>query len=103
MGVAILLSLSWNPQQSFQDIHCPRRCFQYAKYVRTTEEVFNYFDFEVLTGEKDNAVAQKAYNQFNPINYVDKWNTPILIIQGGKDFVYQSDRQEAFQAARFVG
>jgi dipeptidyl aminopeptidase/acylaminoacyl peptidase len=53
----------------------------------TTEEVFfNYFDFEVLTGEKDNAVAQKAYNQFNPINYVDKMEYANLNHQGGKDF-----------------
>jgi hypothetical protein len=38
---------------------------------------------------KDNAIARKTYTTFNPINLVEKWNTPILIIQGGKDFVYQ--------------
>lgn len=71
----------------------------------TTEEVFfNYFDFGGAYWEKDNAVAQKAYNQFNPINYVDKWNTPILIIQGGKDFrVPIGQGQEAFQAAQIRG
>ncbi len=71
----------------------------------TTEEVFfNNWDFGGAYWEKDNAVAQKAYNQFNPINYVDKWNTPILIIQGGKDFrVPIGQAQEAFQAAQLRG
>lgn len=71
----------------------------------TTEEVFfNYFDFGGAYWEKDNTIAQKAYNQFNPINYVDKWNTPILIIQGGKDFrVPIGQGQEAFQAAQIRG
>ena len=71
----------------------------------TTEEVFfNYFDFGGAYWEKDNAIAQKAYNQFNPINYVDKWNTPILIVQGGKDYrVPIGQGQEAFQAAQIRG
>lgn len=71
----------------------------------TTEEVFfNNFDFGGPYWEKDNVAAQKAYNQFNPINYVDKWNTPILIIQGGKDFrVPIGQGQEAFQAAQIRG
>lgn len=68
----------------------------------TTEEVFfNNWDFGGAYWEKDNKVAQKAYTIFNPINYVDKWNTPILIIQGGVDFrVPIGQGQEAFQAAQ---
>ena len=71
----------------------------------TTEEVFfNYWDFGGAYWEKDNAVAQKTYTTFNPINYVDKWNTPILIIQGGNDFrVPIGQSQEAFQAAQMRG
>ncbi|WP_309642168.1 S9 family peptidase [Flavobacterium sp.] len=71
----------------------------------TTEEVFfNNWDFGGAYWEKDNAVAQKAYNEFNPINYVDKWNTPILIVQGGKDYrVPIGQGQEAFQAAQLRG
>ncbi len=71
----------------------------------TTEEVFfNNWDFGGPYWEKDNAVAQKAYNQFNPINFVDKWNTPILIVQGGKDYrVPIGQGQEAFQAAQLRG
>jgi len=71
----------------------------------TTEEVFfNYWDFGGAYWEKDNAVAQKAYTKFNPINYVQNWNKPILIIQGGIDFrVPIGQAQEAFQAAQIRG
>ena len=71
----------------------------------TTEEVFfNNWDFGGPYWEKDNAVAQKAYTQFNPINFVQNWNTPILIIQGGIDFrVPIGQGQEAFQAAQMRG
>ena len=71
----------------------------------TTEEVFfNNWDFGGPYWDKNNAVAQKAYNQFNPINFVDKWNTPIFIVQGGKDYrVPIGQGQEAFQAAQLRG
>ena len=71
----------------------------------TTEEVFfNNWDFGGAYWEKDNKIAQKSYTTFNPITLVDKWNTPILIIQGGKDFrVPIGQAQEAFQAAQLRG
>jgi dipeptidyl aminopeptidase/acylaminoacyl peptidase len=71
----------------------------------TTEEVFfANWDFGGAYWEKDNAMAQKTYTTFNPINLVQKWNTPILIIQGGKDFrVPIGQGQEAFQAAQLRG
>lgn len=71
----------------------------------TTEEVFfSNWDFGGAYWEKDNKVAQKTYTTFNPANFVEKWNTPILIIQGGKDFrVPIGQGQEAFQAAQLRG
>lgn len=71
----------------------------------TTEEVFfNNWDFGGAYWEKENAVAQKSYTIFNPITLVDKWNTPILIIQGGNDFrVPIGQSQEAFQATQLRG
>ncbi|MFV5690540.1 alpha/beta fold hydrolase [Flavobacterium sp. LT1R49] len=71
----------------------------------TTEEIFFCnWDFDGAYWEKDNTVAQKAYTTFNPINSVEKWNKPILIIQGGKDFrVPIGQGQEAFQAAQLRG
>jgi dipeptidyl aminopeptidase/acylaminoacyl peptidase len=71
----------------------------------TTEEVFfNNWDFGGAYWEKDNKIAQQTYTKFNPINFVEKWNTPILIIQGGNDFrVPIGQGQEAFQAAQLRG
>ena len=71
----------------------------------TTEEVFfNNWDFGGAYWEKDNAVAQKTYTTFNPASLVEKWNRPILIFQGGKDFrVPIGQGQEAFQAAQLRG
>lgn len=71
----------------------------------TTEEVFfNNWDFGGAYWEKDNKAAHKAYTEFNPANHVDKWNAPILIIQGGIDFrVPIGQSQEAFQAAQLRG
>ena len=71
----------------------------------TTEEVFfNNWDFGGPYWDKSNAAAQKTYTVFNPINLVEKWNTPILIIQGGTDFrVPIGQSQEAFQAAQLRG
>ena len=71
----------------------------------TTEEVFfNNWDHGGAYWEQENPIAQKAYSDFNPINYINKWNTPIMIIQGGKDYrVPIGQAQEAFQAAQLKG
>ncbi|MFV8353009.1 alpha/beta fold hydrolase [Flavobacterium sp. XS2P14] len=71
----------------------------------TTEEVFfTNWDFGGAYWEKNNTTAQKAYTIFNPMTLVEKWNKPILIIQGGKDFrVPIGQGQEAFQAAQLRG
>jgi dipeptidyl aminopeptidase/acylaminoacyl peptidase len=83
--------------------HCG--VFNLESMYGTTEEVFfNNWDHGGAYWEKDNSVAQKTYANFNPINMVDKWNTPILIIQGGKDYrVPIGQGQEAFQAAQLRG
>ncbi len=71
----------------------------------TTEELwFTNWDFGGYYWEKNNKVAQKAFNEFNPINYVDKWTAPILIIQGGKDYRVPIEQGlQAFQAAQLRG
>ena len=83
--------------------HCG--VFNLESMYGTTEEVFfNNWDHGGAYWEKDNAVAQKTFSKYNPINMVDKWNTPILIIQGGKDYrVTIGQGQEAFQAAQLRG
>lgn len=83
--------------------HCG--VFNLESMYGTTEEVFfNNWDHGGAYWEKENADAQKAYSKFNPIKMIDKWNTPILIIQGGKDYrVPIGQGQEAFQAAQLKG
>lgn len=79
--------------------------FNLQSMYGTTEEVFfTNWDLGGPYWDKSNAAAQKTYNDFNPINMVDRWNRPILIIQGGKDFrVPIGQAQEAFQAAQLRG
>lgn len=71
----------------------------------TTEELwFTNWEFGGNYWEKNNRVAQKAYNDFNPITLVDKWNTPILIVQGGKDYRVPIEQGlQAFHAAQTRG
>lgn len=71
----------------------------------TTEELFFVNqDFGGAYWDQDNATAQKTYNEFNPITKVKDWNTPILIIQGGKDFRVPIEQGlSAYQAAQLLG
>lgn len=70
----------------------------------TTEELFFLInEFGGMYWE-DNENTRKAYNEFNPINMVSKWDTPILIIQGGKDYRVPIEQGlSAFQAAQMLG
>lgn len=83
--------------------HCG--IFNTQSMYGTTEEVFfTNWDSGGAYWEKENKTAQKTYNEFNPINMVNNWNTPIMIIQGGKDYrVPIGQGQEAFQAAQLKG
>jgi dipeptidyl aminopeptidase/acylaminoacyl peptidase len=54
--------------------------------------------------DKTNLAAQRSYTTFSPSSFVAKWNTPILIIEGGKDYrVPLEQAQQAFQAAQLRG
>lgn len=79
--------------------------FDWRSMYGTTEEVFfPNWDLGGAYWDKDNAAAQKTYNHFNPTDNVDKWDTPILIIQGGKDYrVPIGQGLAAFQAAQLQG
>ncbi|MDP2088609.1 MAG: S9 family peptidase [Flavobacteriaceae bacterium] len=79
--------------------------FNWQSMYGTTEEMwFVNWDLGGAYWEKNNAIAQKSYGEFNPINHVDQWNTPIMIIQGGKDYrVPIGQALEAFQAAQLKG
>jgi dipeptidyl aminopeptidase/acylaminoacyl peptidase len=82
--------------------HCG--VFNLESMYGTTEEVF-FTDWDLGGAPwQKNENTLKAYQEFNPIKYVTNWNTPILIIQGGKDYrVPIGQGQEAFQAAQLLG
>lgn len=68
----------------------------------TTEELF-FVDKDFGGNYWQNPVP-KAYTDFNPIEHVDKWDTPILIIQGGRDYrISIGQGLEAFQVAQLKG
>jgi dipeptidyl aminopeptidase/acylaminoacyl peptidase len=75
-----------------------------SMYGSTEELWFVNWDYGGPYWEKMNAAAQKSYSQFDPLNFVDQWNKPILVIHGGKDYrVPLEQGLEAFQVAQLKG
>lgn len=79
--------------------------FNWKSMYGTTEEMFFVnWDMGGAYWDKYNKIAQRGFNEFNPVEQVEKWDTPILIIQGGKDFrVPIGQGLEAFNAAQLRG
>ncbi len=78
--------------------------FDFRSMYGTTDEMW-FEDWEKggPYWEKNNAVAQRSFGQ-SPSNFVDKWDTPIMIVQGGKDYRVPIEQgQQAFQAAQLRG
>ncbi|MCX8523803.1 S9 family peptidase [Chryseobacterium formosus] len=75
--------------------------FDMKSWYLTTEELW-FANWDL--GSPWEKPLPKAYTEFNPSNFVDKWNKPIMIFQGGIDFrVGYEQGQEAFQAAKLRG
>ena len=83
--------------------HCG--VFNLQSMYGTTEELFfNNHEIGGAYWEKENTVAQKSYKEFNPIEKINNWDTPILIIHGGKDYrVPEEQGFQAFTAAQLRG
>jgi len=79
--------------------------FNLKSMYGTTEELFFVdWDYGGPYWDTNNAAAQKTYNKFDPSNLVAKWDTPILIFQGGRDYrVPDGQAFEAFTAAQLLG
>lgn len=80
--------------------HCG--LFDLKSWYGTTEELwFANWDIGGNYWSKEPPVS---YSKFNPSNFVNNWNTPIMIIQGGMDFRVPIEQgQQAFQAAQLKG
>ncbi|TDH28841.1 S9 family peptidase [Segetibacter sp. 3557_3] len=71
----------------------------------TTEELwFTNWENGGYYWDKNNKAAQKTFSEFNPADLVARWNKPILVIQGGKDFRVPIEQGlQAFQVAQLRG
>ena len=78
--------------------------FDFRSMYGTTDEMwFENWEKGGNYWNKKNAIAQRSFSQ-SPSNFVDKWNTPIMIVQGGKDYRVSIEQgQQAFQAAQLKG
>ncbi len=74
-----------------------------AQYMETEEMWFADFDMGGAPWEKDNAVAQRTFEN-SPHKFVDKWTAPILITVGELDYrILASQGMMAFNAAKMHG
>ena len=82
--------------------HCGIFNFE-SMYGETEELFFLNHDYGGNYWDKSNKIAQRSYAN-SPHKFVDKWNTPILIITGEYDFrIPYTQSLQAFTAARLMG
>lgn len=73
------------------------------QYLTTEEMWFANWDMGGAPWERDNKVAQRTFAH-SPHKFIDKWDTPILVIHGEKDFRILADQgMAAFNAAQLRG
>jgi dipeptidyl aminopeptidase/acylaminoacyl peptidase len=74
-----------------------------SQYGATEEMFFVNKDLGGPYWDKNNKVAQNSYAN-SPHRFVQNWDTPILIISGGKDFrIPYTESMQAFNAAQLLG
>jgi dipeptidyl aminopeptidase/acylaminoacyl peptidase len=80
--------------------HCG--LYNLESWYGVTEELF-FANWDIGGAYWDNPMPE-SYAKFSPHKYVQNWDTPILVIHGGKDFrVPENQGMEAFQAAQIKG
>lgn len=73
------------------------------QYMTTEEMWFANWDMGGAPWDKGNKTAQRTFAN-SPHKFVDKWDTPILVIHGEKDFRIMAEQgQAAFNAAQLRG
>lgn len=73
------------------------------QYLTTEEMWFANWDMGGAPWDKDNKTAQRTFAN-SPHKFVDKWDTPILVIHGERDFRIMAEQgQAAFNAAQLRG
>ncbi|MFA5649082.1 MAG: S9 family peptidase [Bacteroidales bacterium] len=73
------------------------------EYMTTEEMFFDDWEMGGAPWETDNKVAVNSYKQ-SAHNFVKNWDTPILVIHGGKDFrIPYPQGMAAFNSAQMLG
>jgi dipeptidyl aminopeptidase/acylaminoacyl peptidase len=76
--------------------------FNLESWYGTTEELF-FANFDI-GGPYWKPENKELFLKNSPHLLVDKWNTPMLVIHGGKDFrVPESEGMQAFQVLQIKG
>lgn len=70
-----------------------------SQYLETEEMWFVNWDLGGPFWDKDNPIVKRSY-EASPHRFVDKWDTPILIVHGGRDYrISYTQGMQAFDAA----
>lgn len=78
--------LAGHHQKRFKAFVSHAGIFNFEQMYTTTEEMFFVnWDLGGPYWDKSNKVAQRSYS-FSPHHFVDKWDTPILVIHGENDY-----------------
>ncbi|UPL48395.1 S9 family peptidase [Hymenobacter sublimis] len=76
--------------------------YNLTSWYPSTEEMF--FAKHDMGGAPWDATLHKSYTDFNPQLFAKNWDTPLLVIHGGKDFrVPEGQGMEAFGTAQLRG
>lgn len=91
--------LAGNHQKRFKCFIAHAGIFNLESFYGMTDEVwFSDWDLGAYWDEKNKT---KIYQKQSPHLFVQNWDTPILITQGGRDFrVPEAESMQAFQAAQ---
>ncbi len=74
-----------------------------SMYLETEEMWFVNWDYGGAFWDKNNKVAQRSYAN-SPHKFIDKWDTPIMVVHGGLDYrILDSQGMSAFNAAIMRG
>lgn len=95
-----VLYLAGNNEGRFKAFIAHDGIFNFEHMYTTTEEMwFVDWDYGGAYWDKTNAAAQRSYT-FSPHKFIENWDTPILIVQGEKDYrVPPEQGLAAFNAA----
>ncbi len=94
--------LAGNHKNRFKAFIAHDGVFNLESMYGTTEEVF--FPNHDAGGSYWQTPQPETYKLDSPHKYVQNWDTPLLVIHGGKDFrVPETEGMQAFQAAQLKG